>query len=196
MSAKRRHPSPDEWIAWIQDPESEDDPAVLRDHLSECSGCRALVETLRVLSTRSGWAMPSDDVTARASRLPRERRVPRPQEPLVMHWDAPDVRGEGSAVADDARIVARSCPAGEISVMSFPPSHDGRVRVEGRVWLRKPSKEEISIVLGHEDHVVSELQTPDGAPFVCDEILAPGWQIEIHFPSGESVVLGDPFADG
>ena len=210
MTAKRRHPSPDQWIAWIQDPDAVEDSAALSKHLTGCPGCGALVETLRLLSARKRcsislktrllsarrrWGLPSADVVDRVARLPRAPRAPHPRDPTVMEWDAPDVRGGGSAVADDARIVARSCPAGEISVMSFPPSHDGRIRVEGRVWLRESSEEDIVIVLGHEDHVVSELRTSDGMPFHCEELLAPGWQVEIHFPSGDSVVLGDPFAE-
>lgn len=198
MTASRRHPSADRWLAWIQGENPDAQPEALESHLAECAGCRALVDTLRSLPARQGrksWALPSDDLVDQVARMPRGKRTRRPEKPLVFGWNAPDVRGGGSAVADDARIVARSCPAGEISVLSFPAADDGRTRIEGRVWLRNPSKEPVSVVLAHEDHVIVQIEALDGEPFASEEVLAPGWQIEIHFPSGETVVLGDPFAE-
>jgi len=196
MTPTRRHPSSDTWLAWIQGESGESEASKLAAHESDCAGCAALVQTLRGLTgakSDRAWRVPDESITRRATQMPKRRRTRSPRDPLALSWQAPDVRGGGSAVAEDGRIVARSCPGGELSVLAFPRDENGECRIEGRVWLRSPSPEAILVVLLHEDHVVHQLEATDGETFVARELLAPGWQLEIHFPTGETVVLPDPF---
>lgn len=195
MSARRTHPTLDAWLTWIEGGESGRE---LTEHLATCASCRALIGALRSARSaraRGAWQEPSDEVLGRALGATKEKRLANVKRTRPMQWQASDVRGDGgSAVADDARIVAGSCTGGEISVLVHPPLRDASWRFEARVWLTEaPADARAVIGLVHGDHVLQRHEARDGEMVRFEEIVAEGWTLEIHLPGGETVLLGDPF---
>ena len=58
MTPSPSHPSLDQWVEWVQSGKVEPE---LEEHLVGCSGCRSLVETLRLTRGRERklvWKQP------------------------------------------------------------------------------------------------------------------------------------------
>jgi hypothetical protein len=141
------------------------------------------------------WAEPPETLVERAFDAVREERMPRVCSRRVKARPSADVRsGDSAAVADDARIVAASCPGGEISVLVHPPLRSAEWRFELRVWLPDADRDAVAqVALVHDDHVLHRCGVLDGRTVRFEEVSASGWTLEIHLPSGHTVVLDDPF---
>jgi hypothetical protein len=89
------------------------------------------------------------------------------------------------------RVLARSVPGADLSVMVVPPVGEGLWHIRGRVWLRPPHPRPARIVLAHHDHVLADVSADPTGRFRLDEALAPGFHLEIHLPDGQVVELRD-----
>ena len=141
------------------------------------------------------WKEPPEDLVSRALGARREKRLPRTKRRRTVHWDAADVRSPGGpSVADDAKIVAGSCPGGEVSVLVHPPLENATWSFEARIWFAEPDDTARAVIgLVHDDHVLQRHEVADGEMCRFEEIVPDGWSLEIHLPDGDTVVLDDPF---
>ena len=141
------------------------------------------------------WREPPDDVFERALDLGDQKRLPRGDARRRVRAKVTDVRSAGGpSVADDARILAASCPDGEVSVLVHPPLDDARWRFEVRVWFADaPADSTATVGLVHDDHVLQRVEVGDGETLRFDDVVPEGWTLEIHMPGGATVVLDDPF---
>ena len=196
MNARRSHPTLDAWLAWLSQDQRDRD---LADHLGSCASCGILVDSLvraRSARARGSWRAPNEDVLVRTLGLGMEDPLPSLGSRQQVQWNTAGIRGEGAAsVADDATIVAGSCPAGEISVLVRPPLMNAAWSFECRVWLHDAAPTLHAVIaLLHEDHVLRRCQARDGETVCFEEVVAEGWTLEFHLPGGDSIVLEDPFA--
>ena len=202
MSARRRHPSLEDWKLWIA---SGEQAGSLHDHHSTCTACRALVDTLRTVRrvrATGTWTTPPDHLTASAVAVAGRRRPPRPSRSVPLSCLPVDVRGDAVVMADDARIVAGSCEEGEVSVLVRPPLEDANWSFEARVWCSDTGQggahgdpgATITVVLVHDDHVIRSVEVADGARARVEDVVPGRWRLEIHMPGGTTLVLDDPFA--
>lgn len=191
----RRHPTLEQIRAWIADAGAVPE---ISAHVADCQSCHALVDALgaaRRARSRGPWIDPPDDVVERSLRTKSSRRLPRRDTSKVVQFDPVDVRsGDGAAVADDAMIVAGSCDGGDVSVLVHPPLDDVHWRFEARVWLAENDGDaKATIGLVHDDHVLQSHAASDGEMVRFEEVAPEGWCLEVHMPTGEVVVLDDPF---
>ena len=196
MKTPRSHPPLEQWMRWLDgDPVDGD----LERHLEDCGACRALVDTLESAQRAKGrgvWREPPAELVDRAVRVRTEKRLPPSHRTRPVSWSATDVRGDAAAVTDDdARIVAASADAGELSLLVRPPRRDARWSFELRVWLGPEDEAAPAAEVGlvHGDHVVARHEVRDGEVLRFREIVPAGWSLEIHMPDGEALVVHDPF---
>jgi hypothetical protein len=205
------HPDPGEWLAWIRAEAPgapaggaaphETSPARVRaqlaEHLERCGECRRQVAFLQQLEDGSGkgpWEAPPAHAigTARGAYLapPSQRGQ---VTAITMSWSAPDVRSTPGAVAEQTglspRVAAGALEQAQISLMATPPDGEGLWRVHGTVWLRQPDPRAIRVSLFADDHELASVETHDGEAFTIDELLPPGWSLEIELPTGQCIQL-------
>jgi hypothetical protein len=197
MNTRWRHPSLDDWKSYLELSSEDVRARKLHAHLQGCRGCAGLVEVLRSVRGELGkepWRTPDPELVRRAGRLPKKLRpAPDVRRPLPLSWDAVDVRGTGSGTVEEGRIVARSCPGADLSIVVLPPRGEHLWVVEGRIWLRRPVGSRILLVFTQGDHVVRQEEVDDGEHFRIEELVGPGWTLEIHLPAGDTILLHDPF---
>jgi hypothetical protein len=76
--------------------------------------------------------------------------------------------------------------------MISPPEGEGVWRIRGRIFLRRPALGPSRVLLVQEDHVLADVQVDRRGSFAIDEVLGPGCRIEVHFPDGAAIEVGDP----
>ncbi|MAF27202.1 MAG: hypothetical protein QF819_01310 [Gemmatimonadota bacterium] len=197
MTARRNHPAPDDWRAWLEGKGTARRRTELEEHHDTCVRCRREVGTLRVLlraKQAMKWVAPPERVRKLVERLPDGRLLPdltAAARPLA--WAPADVRGGGMGAAGQTRMVSRVVPEAEVGIMATPPKGDGRWRIQGKVWLRKEKPgDAVRIALIHQEHVIARADLPSGGDFVLDEAVGSGWTLEVHLPDGETLTLEDP----
>lgn len=195
MNSRRKHPSLDQWMGWLD--RTPSDPQ-LHDHLQSCDECRWMVHTLRESrDALSGgrWTDPPQGLVDDAVSVGGSPRPPVAKNPVKVDWHIADVRGGGSALAaDEAQIMAGSCESGEASVLVRPPLEDSAWHFEVRAWMATPGDDDvIHLVLALEDHVVHAETAAEGTTVRFAEIVSTGWKLEVHFPDASTLVFEDPF---
>src|SRR5262245_5877538 len=105
MTPRAAHPSPDDWIAWIEagrDPASE-----LGRHLAECAECRELTDALVALQRARGaaWRVPPDDVSRRALVRRGRPAPPAAARARELRFAPTDVRAAGSLATGEPRTL-------------------------------------------------------------------------------------------
>jgi len=154
---------------------------------------REIVERARRLAT---WVVPPEDLVQRVLDRPDEPALEAPRASGAVEWKPLDVRGTGgtggAAAAGAARLASQVFDDGEVGIVAVPPSGDGLWQIQGRVWLRRDDAAVIRVVLVDGEHVIASIATTSGRDFEIHEAVGTGWELEIHLPSGDVLVLGEP----
>ncbi|MCA9753554.1 MAG: hypothetical protein KC591_15275 [Gemmatimonadetes bacterium] len=196
MTPAHRHPAPDAWRRWVEDP-SAPEAAELEAHLARCESCRALVDGLRLAAPArrvAHWEEAPEDLVRAVFARTAERAPARPARTRPVPYEPLDIRGAAIAGDTGTRIASRSLEGGEIGVFVTPPAAEGTWKIRGKVWLRDEAlaDTELRLVLAQGEHVLASTTTRSGQDFVLEEVLAPGWQLELHLPTGDVWTLEDP----
>ncbi|MEZ5066228.1 MAG: hypothetical protein R3B81_15990 [bacterium] len=196
MTAAHRHPAPDVWRRWVEDP-SGPGGAELEAHLARCENCRTLVDGLRLAGPArrvEHWEEAPEDLVRAVFARTAERAPARPARTRAVPYEPLDIRGAAIVGGAGTRIASRSLEGGEIGVFVTPPAGDGTWKIRGKVWLRDEAlaDTDLRLVLAQGEHVLASTTTRSGRDFVLEEVLAPGWQLELHLPTGEVWTLEDP----
>jgi len=198
MKKRSNHPTLEQWRSWLAGDPSAGEGEDLREHLDGCAACADAVDLLRRLvdvALEDSWEPPPERVRSAAYELPRDRPVAPPSHaPMPVHWAPADVRGGEVGRLQDGQMVVGSFAAAQMSVVAVPPEGEGLWRIDGRIWLRRPDQRSVRVVLCQQDHVLAQTECRDGESFQLEELLGPGWTLEIHLPTGESYELRDPAA--
>ncbi|MCA9728496.1 MAG: hypothetical protein R3E12_18025 [Candidatus Eisenbacteria bacterium] len=131
------------------------------------------------------------DVLERWQR--REILASAPARASREHTLQPDVRASDEAApalsGTDAGPFSRSClfAGGEVSVEASRTGTNAWT-IAGTVWLEAEDAE-VRLALIAGDHVVAATRVGNGEVFRFDEFLAPPWSIELHYGSGEALVV-------
>ncbi len=189
------HPSVEQWSQWLTSGASEP----LTNHLVSCASCTEEVELLRALRECVSVPLPgvvqripSDLVQRQPSRVP-----PLPMGKRRVAWRPKDIRGVDFAIESGPRMLNLSDPEAEVSIRVSPPTADVMWTFEGSIWLTTDAPDPtINLVLLLGDHVLELATARDGEEFVIRQVVGAGWTLEIHLPSGKSLVLEDPLGDG
>jgi len=195
MTPRRPHPDAAAWSRWIDDPASAAEGAELEAHLESCASCRRLVEMLRevhVARRVARWDSPPETAVWAALSRPAEPAPARPGRPRRVDWEPVDVRGVGLGATGLARVASQALRDGEVGIVAVPPGPEGRWRITGKVWTHGRPTATAEIVLVHDDHVVGVTRTGESGDFELEEVVGPGWSLEIHLPGGETVTLEEP----
>jgi hypothetical protein len=189
------HPSLEDWLRWADDPAAFKDAAAMELHAQGCAQCRGEADLLRDVGRArrvQRWALPPASVRARTRRFPGHIATPPAASARrTMAWLPTDVRSDTLNGPAGSRIVSQILDEAELSVQATPPQGDGAWRLEGRVWLRKPAGR-IQLVLRHDDHILARREVDDGEFFEIEDVVGPGWVLEVHLPSGQLLTLEDP----
>ena len=196
MSPRSTHPTHDEWLEWLQLPEAAPERPLLQRHHDACARCRDDVAVLRVVGPAvrvRTWARPPDQLRRAVRALAGSRTSPpEPRQVQRMQWEPAEVRAGTSVLPDTPRVVTRVFEEGELGLVAVPPLAGGRVRLQGRVWLRERAEGPIAVLLVDGEHVVAELAVgPDGF-FELDEFVGPAWKLEVHVPGGRPLIVEAP----
>jgi hypothetical protein len=195
MTPRPRHPDPAAWSQWIDDSVSTPDAAELERHLETCAGCRRLVGLLREVRTArriARWDTPPESVVWPAMSRPAEPPPRLPRRARRADWQPLDVRSGGLGATGEARTASHALADGEVGIVAVPPGPEGRWRITGKVWRHGGPSGSADVVLAHADHVVAVTRTGAAGDFEMEEVVGPGWSLEIHFPDGPTVTLGEP----
>lgn len=205
------HPDASVWLEWVRarQPAALHDASVAREglsghrraelaqHLERCDECIQQVrflEQLEAAAKGGPWEAPP----AHAVGSAHGTYVAAPSPPgqvgtVAMHWSPPDVRSAPGVVVEQTdmtpRVAAGALEAAQISVVATPPPGEGLWRVHGTVWLRRPDRRAIRVSLFADEHELAAVETHDGEPFTIDELLPPGWGLEIELPTGQRIQL-------
>ncbi|HMB67999.1 MAG TPA: hypothetical protein VKU85_01765 [bacterium] len=195
MTPRRPHPDLLTWTRWMEDPGSLPDSDEMERHLGRCESCRRLVEMLREVGTArrvSRWASPPEETVWSALNRPAEPAPRVPRRPRRAEWQPLDVRGGGLGATGEARLASHALENAEVGIVAVPPGPDGRWRITGKVWVRGGQSVELEVVLIHDDHVVAVTRTTPAGEFELEEVVGPGWSLEVHLPDGTAVTLAEP----
>lgn len=195
---RHHHPSLEQLQRWLDDPQPLRAAAAVAQHCADCERCGSEVRLLRQVRRARAvrrWELPPDHVRLRARGFPGRPSTPAaPAAHRAMPWSPTDVRSDGLPGVAGSRVVSQVLDEVELSLMASPPHGDGPWRLEGRIWLRKPSAEPIHLVLRHEDHVLTRRDVGDGEYFEIEDVVGPGWVLEVHLPNRSVLTLEDPAA--
>ena len=196
MTPRPKHPGTGDWLRYLDGAAGEG--VEMERHLAACSSCREEVAFLRGIEGARRvprWAAPGARARTSARTLPGGASVPPPpRRAAAVAWPPSDVRGAGLLETGGARMVSHSTPEADLGVLAVPPRGNGPWRIEGRIWLARPATGSIRIVLVHDDHVFAARETEDGGRFTLEEVLPPGWTLEVHLPGGRTLLVKDPHA--
>ncbi len=191
MTPVSRHPTAEEWIAWI---EAGSDPASEQAaHLASCAACREAADSLRELHTarKATWRLPPELLTRRA--LARRGR-PAPataQRVREIRFAAADVRS-GATAAGEPRTLSGSTDGVRVGLLAVPRPADRHWAIRGVAWLEGAA--EVRVLLVHDDHVLADTLLVRSGEFAFDEPSPPGWTLEVHPAAGTPLVIRDPEA--
>jgi len=196
MNSLTNHPSIEAWHAWLSKEGAGPQRQEMTDHFQVCKQCQSDVELLKTLSKAEmdqPWEAPPVAISDEVANKPGSDPVPKlDHQPVSMEWTPPDVRSAALGAVDDGQMVVGSYPEAQMSVMAIPPQGEGLWRISGRVWLTDPDPRPLRVVLCLDDHVLTTAEVKDGENFEIEELLGPGWSLEVHLPTGESYELKDP----
>lgn len=194
MSPKRSsHPTSDSLLQWVLDPTDLETATDVETHVKKCARCKKEIEFLQSVhqfTNKAKFAKPSAELQRKARKMPKVAKAPvaeGTQKSLL--WTPPDVRGAGVADAMESQLISHFFPEAEVGLIAVPPSADGIWKLEGRVWLTSPAPKPITLVLAQDDHVLQTIEVADGEFFTLEEVMGPGWRLEMHLPDGPVLTL-------
>lgn len=198
MNPRSPHPTLEDLLRWREGDLSSARGAALQEHVATCLRCASeselLDEVVHARRARS-WTSPPARLREKVRRFPGAIDTPSaPRHSQGLQWAPPDVRGGGLGGGTENRVVSQVFPGAEVGIVAVPPRGDGSWRIEGRVWLEKKDDRPIQLLLVHDDHVIARSKTSDGDFFSLEEVVGPGWVLEVHLPVGEVLTLEDPLS--
>jgi hypothetical protein len=198
MNPHGPHPSLEDLLRWREGELAAAPAKAVQEHVDACAQCAgesSLLDEIVLARRTSRWTSPPARLREKVRRFPGA--VDTPAAPLSsqgLQWSPPDVRGGGLGGATENRVVSQVFPHAEVGIVAVPPRGDGSWRIEGRVWLEQNDERPIQLLLVHDDHVIARSRTHDGDFFSFDEVVGPGWVLEVHLPRGEVLTLEDPLS--
>jgi anti-sigma factor RsiW len=185
------HPTQELWLQWIENPESVKDSAMLEQHAKQCEECRATIALLRKLAAArraKQWTSPPDELTDRAIKSSQETPMTPSPDFDPTESGPPEVRGAEFGKEPGARFASRVFAEGEIGILVVPPEGNGRWKIRGRIWLHEAEGNAVAHLV-HGEHVVASSTTDHSGQFLIEEIVAAGWALEVHLPSGRAIKI-------
>lgn len=196
MNPRSSHPTAEEWLAWLQLPVATPERLPLQRHHDGCERCRDDVAVLRVVGPAlrvPTWARPPETLREAVRAIAGSKLSPAaPVQARHVDWEPVEVRAGSSALRDSARVLARVFEHGELGVVAQPPLAGGRVRLQGRVWMREPADGPIAVLLVTGEHVVCDVAVGADGYFDLEEFVGPNWKLEFHLPQGLPLVVEAP----
>ncbi len=188
------HPDFDQWLDWVHERGDLTDRLAFEAHFDVCMKCKTnmpMLNDLRRSRNQKQWTLPQAKTLDIASAFPRVAWAPtRSASPLQLYWAPSDVRAQTLTVSEN-RSLNEAIPGAEISIEATPPGETAFWTIEGCVWLHDESIPRAELVISHGEHVVVHTSVQSGEFFRIEEILPPGWELEVHLPDGRVLQLVD-----
>jgi len=135
------------------------------------------------------WRQPPQDLLDSVMQMPTDRALaPPPAQASRRAMRPEDIRSSGTAPS----VQTHEYDAAAVSLLVTPPEGEGLHTVRGFVWLKEPSDDEFEVAITSGEHVLGVTEARDGQEFELQELLGHAWQLEVHLPQDQVLILEGP----